>query len=106
LNLASAVAYTKDPCFFLDYLIAQSYSDGLNGRGSIQGRGRKFFFTSRRPDQLWGPPSLYLMGNGALSTVVKRPGLEADHPPPSSAEVKNGGARPSLLIRLHGVVFN
>jgi hypothetical protein len=29
---------------------------------------------------------------GALSTGVKRQGLEADHSPPSSVEVKNGGA--------------
>jgi hypothetical protein len=31
---------------------------------------------------------------------------EADHSPPSSAEVKNSGAMPSLHIRLHGVVLN
>jgi hypothetical protein len=29
---------------------------------------------------------------GALFMLVKRPGPEADHSPPSSAEVKNGGA--------------
>jgi len=29
------------------------------------------------------------MGTGALSPGVKRPGREADHSPPSSAEVKN-----------------
>jgi hypothetical protein len=28
------------------------------------------------------------MGTGAPSLGVKRPGLEADHPPPTSAEVK------------------
>jgi len=28
------------------------------------------------------------MGTGALSLRVKRPGCEADHSPPSSAEVK------------------
>jgi hypothetical protein len=28
---------------------------------------------------------------GAFSAVVKRPGREADHSPPSSAEVNNGG---------------
>jgi hypothetical protein len=30
------------------------------------------------------------------TTGVKRPGSEADHSPPSSAEVKNGGAMPPL----------
>jgi hypothetical protein len=30
----------------------------------------------------------YPMGKGALSLGVKRPGREADHSPPSNAEVK------------------
>jgi hypothetical protein len=35
-------------------------------------------------------PASYPMGTGgALSLGVKRPGREADHLPPSSAEVKN-----------------
>jgi hypothetical protein len=33
-------------------------------------------------------PASYLMGTGALSLGVKRPGREADHSPPSSAEVR------------------
>jgi hypothetical protein len=32
----------------------------------------------------------------ALSSGIKRPGREADHSPPSSAEVKNDGAIPPL----------
>jgi hypothetical protein len=36
----------------------------------------------------WGPPSLPIQWvSGALSLRVKRPGREADHSPPSSAEV-------------------
>jgi hypothetical protein len=42
--------------------------------------GLRIFSSLRRPDRLWGPPSL-------LSTGVKRPGNEADHSP-TSAEVK------------------
>jgi hypothetical protein len=38
----------------------------------------------------------YPVGIGALSPGVKRSGHEADNSPPSSAEVKNGGAIPSL----------
>jgi hypothetical protein len=34
---------------------------------------------------------------GVSSPAVKRPGREADHPPPSSAEVNNGGPIPPLL---------
>jgi hypothetical protein len=39
---------------------------------------------------------------GALPPVVKRPGHEADHLPPTCAEVKNA----TSSIRLHGVVSN
>jgi hypothetical protein len=43
-------------------------------------------------------PAPYSMGIwGALSPGVKRQGRESDHSPPSSAEVKEGGAIPSLL---------
>jgi hypothetical protein len=43
----------------------------------------------RRPDRLWGPPSL--LSNwvpGVLSPGVKRQGRDADHSPPTSADVK------------------
>jgi hypothetical protein len=44
---------------------------------------------------------------GSFYSGVKRPGREADHPPPASAEVKNGATmllhRP---ISFHGMVFN
>jgi hypothetical protein len=33
-------------------------------------------------------PAFYPMGTGALCQGVKRPGREADHSPPTSAEVK------------------
>jgi hypothetical protein len=33
-------------------------------------------------------PASYPMGNGALSLGVKRRGRDADHSPPSSAEIK------------------
>jgi hypothetical protein len=39
-------------------------------------------------------PASYPIGTGAISPGVKRPGREADHSPPSSAEVNNGGAIP------------
>jgi hypothetical protein len=40
------------------------------------------------------------MDTWALSPEVKRPGLEADHSPPCSAEVKNGGAITSIYLYL------
>jgi hypothetical protein len=39
------------------------------------------------PDRPWDPPSLLYHGTGSFQEV-KRPGRGADHPPPSSAEVK------------------
>jgi hypothetical protein len=73
--------------------IAQWYSAGLRAGwsgGSIPGRGWEFFSSPLCPDRFWGPPSLLSNGyQGALSLGVKRPGREADHSPPSSAEAKN-----------------
>jgi hypothetical protein len=63
---------------------------GLGDRGSILGRGNDSMFllaiASRpalRPTQ---PPIQWVPG--ALSLGVKRPGCEADHSPPSNAEIK------------------
>jgi hypothetical protein len=55
-----------------------------------------------------GPPSLLSNGyQGALSLEVKRPEREADHSPPSSAEVKNAwGYTFTLPIQLHGTVLS
>jgi hypothetical protein len=51
------------------------------------------------------PPSLWILG--ADSPEVKQQGLETDHSPPSSAEVKNSGAILPLPIRLDGwYLFN
>jgi hypothetical protein len=43
---------------------------------------------------------------GAISQWIKWLGLETEHSPPSSSEVKNGGAISSLPICLHGIVLN
>jgi hypothetical protein len=72
------------------------YSYGLESQGSVTGRGKRFFSTASRstlgPTQ---PPVQWVPG--ALSLGVKRPGLEADHSPPSSTKFKNGGAISPLL---------
>jgi hypothetical protein len=51
-------------------------------------------------------PASYPMGMGTFSPGVKRPGREANHSLPSSAEVKNGGAIPPRPICLHGIMLN
>jgi hypothetical protein len=58
--------------------------------GSIADIGREFFSSPPHPDHLWGPPSL-IISNGyrGLFPGSKVIGREADHSPPSSAEVKN-----------------
>jgi hypothetical protein len=40
------------------------------------------------------PPTQWVQG--AISLGAQRPGCEADHSPPSTAKVKNGGAIPPL----------
>jgi hypothetical protein len=69
---------------------------GWAARGSIPGSAR-FFSYLQRPDRFWGQPSL--LSNGyrrALFLRIRQPCREADHSPPSSAEVKHGGAIPPL----------
>jgi hypothetical protein len=44
----------------------------------------------------WAPRLSYPMGTGTLSPGAKRPGLEAHHSPPISAEMKKRGSIHSL----------
>jgi hypothetical protein len=52
-------------------------------------------------------PASYLMGTRGSFPGVKRPEREADHSPPSSAEVKNAWSYTTASpIRLHGVMLS
>jgi hypothetical protein len=64
---------------------------GLGDSGSIHDSARVFSFP-QRPDRLRGSPSL--LSNGCRG--LKRQKREADHSPPSGAEIKKGGAIPPL----------
>jgi hypothetical protein len=71
---------------FYKHLVTGGYPNllGLLDRGSIPDGCWEFFSkTALGPTQ---PPIQWVPG--ALSLGVKRPGREADHSPPSSAEVK------------------
>jgi hypothetical protein len=60
--------------------------------GWTTGRGRDCFLFATVYRSVLGPTqSLIKLVPGALSPGVKRPMCEADHSPPSSAEVKNAG---------------
>jgi hypothetical protein len=54
-------------------------------RGSNPGGGEIFLTRPHRP---WGPPSLLHTWYRVSFPEVKRPKRGVDHPPPSSAEVK------------------
>jgi hypothetical protein len=52
-------------------------------------------------------PASYSMGSRGCFLGVKRPGREADHSTPSSAEVNNAWSYASIpSIRLHGVMLS
>jgi hypothetical protein len=67
--------------------IATSY--GLDDREvGVRVPGSRIFSSPRRPDRLWGPPSLLSNWYRRLTPGVKWQGREADHSPPTSEEVK------------------
>jgi hypothetical protein len=57
----------------------------LDGPG-IESRWGEIFRS--RPNRPWGPPSLLYNGYRVCFSGVKRPGRGVEHPPPSSARVK------------------
>jgi hypothetical protein len=79
---------------------------GLDAQGSIAGGGLGIFLLTTESRTALGPsqPPIQWV-RGALSLEVKGPGREADHSPPSSAEVKECvELYLHSPIRLHGVV--
>jgi hypothetical protein len=74
--------------FYLESSVGIARGYGLDGRGSVPGRGKISLSSTALGQTLL--PIQWVPGEG------KRKGREADHSPPSSAEVKNGGAIPPL----------
>jgi hypothetical protein len=58
-------------------------------RSGNRGKGRKLFSSVKPPDRLWVPPSFLFSRYRGCSPVLKRPGREVNHSPPSCAEDKN-----------------
>jgi hypothetical protein len=76
------------------------------GFESRQGLGIFIFTTESRPNMEPTQPPIQRVP-GALSLGVKRPGREADHSPPSTAEFKNAWSYTSTLpVRLNDVVLS
>jgi hypothetical protein len=78
------------------------YSDGLRFglRVFDSRRGKKFSLSHTVYIGSGVQPASHLMGTRLSFPVVKRPGREGDHSPPSFAEVKNGGTIPPLSIEI------
>jgi hypothetical protein len=68
----------------------------VDGRGSIPGRSKRFPFLHSFYNGSGPTLTLIQWVPGTLSRVVNRQGREAERSPPSSAELKNGGAVPPL----------
>jgi len=78
----------------------------MDNRSFIIGSDWDFFFATAFSPALGStqPPTEWLQE--ALTPGVKRLGREADHSPPSSAEIKNAWSYTSTPpVRLHGVVL-
>jgi hypothetical protein len=68
----------------------------MNDQCSIPGRSTGFFLQHHVQTCSGAHPASYPTGTGALSVGAKRLGCEADHTPPSSAEVKNAWSKVSI----------
>jgi hypothetical protein len=79
-----------------DSSVATATGYGLDSRGSIPSRSNIFLFSIS--SKLTLRPALQPIQwvLRVISPMEKRPGREADQSPPSSVEVKNGGAIPPL----------
>jgi hypothetical protein len=69
---------------------------GLDGQGSTANKDKIFLFSTASSLALTPPPPIQWVP-WAFSPEVKRSGCEADHSPPSSAEVKNTWDRVELV---------
>jgi hypothetical protein len=87
--------------YVIDMLQAERSGDRIPEGGEI---------SPTRPDQPWGPHSLLYNWYRVSFPGVKQPGCGADHPPPSSAEVKKRlqlylYSHPRALMAGYGVNF-
>jgi hypothetical protein len=71
----------------------------MDNLGSILGKGKKLSSSPHRSERPWDRhPTSCQWVPGTLSLWAKRLGLKADNSRPSSADVKNNGAIPVIVI--------
>jgi hypothetical protein len=80
----------------LDSSVGIGTGYGLQRRRSISGRGERFVSIPQRPESSRAQTASHSMDTGGYLPGYKAAGCETDHTPPSSAEVKKGGAIPPL----------
>jgi hypothetical protein len=78
----------------------------LKGQSSSPDRVKIFLFSTSSRSALGHTQLPIQWVPVALSPGVNRPGREADHSPPTSAEIKKTLIYMSTPIRLHGIVLN
>jgi hypothetical protein len=89
-----------------DISVSIAVGYGLDGQGSIPGRGKILLLSITSRLGLGSTQSPIQWVPGAVTLGVKRQEREVDHSLPSCVQVKNGGAIPPLPIRLYDVVLN
>jgi hypothetical protein len=96
--VTTTITVTRESFYFLRGTAREPgyrsrYSDWLwaarpRGRSSSPDRVKNFLFSTSSRPALWFTQLTIQWVSGALYSGVKRPGREADHSPPTSAEVK------------------
>ena len=60
---------------------------GTDEKWFVARQEQEIFSSAKRTDRRYSLPNLRFIGTGGFWPVLKRPGREDDHSPPSSAEV-------------------
>jgi hypothetical protein len=93
--LSGHTSYLRFTQMSLDSSVGRAMGYKMDSWSSIPSRVNRFFSTMSRLALGSNQPPIQWV-TGAPSLDEQGPGREADHLPPSSAKVKNGGATPPL----------
>jgi hypothetical protein len=86
--LAKGTSYYGEPGSSVSIVSGYGLDDrAIEVRSSAETKG--FLLYPLCPDRLWSPAFCRMGTGGSFSGAKARPGREADHSPPSSAEIEN-----------------